>query len=165
MTKQLSFLGRDNINKSEIWHLFIDGAARGNPGPAGIGVYLIYNKNPIGKKAVYLGKKTNNQAEYFSLIVGLLFAQNHMKFQDLLNIKSDSELLVRQIGGYYSVKSPNLIKLHKIAKDLLSKIDFVIEHIPRERNKIADKLANEAIDKKYIPENGILSILKNYGIY
>lgn len=126
--------------------LYTDGAARGNPGPAGAGAYIC---TPDGKAvaeiAEYLGETTNNVAEYKGLLYGLeklieLGAQD-------VEIRADSELMVRQLNGQYKVKHPNLIPLYREALDLLRKIpSFKIMHIRREQNAEADRLSNEAID-------------------
>jgi ribonuclease HI len=124
----------------------IDGASRGNPGPAS---YALILKDPAGKVVFQLGKKigreTNNVAEYFALLAALDYAAKHgIKG---LRIRSDSELLVRQMQGRYKVKSPNLKPLHERASKLAHQLEyFVIEHIPRELNRDADALANLALD-------------------
>lgn len=124
----------------------IDGASRGNPGPAS---YALILKDPAGKVVFQLGKKigreTNNVAEYFALLAALDYAAKHgIKG---LRIRSDSELLVRQMQGRYKVKSPDLKPLHERASKLARQLEyFVIEHIPRELNRDADALANLALD-------------------
>ena len=92
----------------------------------------------------FLGIKTNNEAEYLALLLGLFL----FKKQGPLVIMSDSELLVRQISGIYKVKSPNLIKLHELALEMLKELDYKIYHIDRSKNKEADKLANQGIERK-----------------
>lgn len=124
----------------------IDGASRGNPGPASYAVIL---KDPAGKVIFQLGKKigreTNNVAEYYALLAALDFAANHGIRG--LRVRSDSELLVRQMQGRYKVKSPELKPLHERASRLARQFEyFVIEHVPRELNRDADALANLALD-------------------
>ena len=124
-----------------------DGGARGNPGPAGYGVLI---QDQSGKKVAhlsqYLGHQTNNFAEYQGLIAALEYALQHGP--KALKLISDSELLVRQIKGIYKVKNPTLKDLHARAKELIAQLDwFQIGHAPREHNRDADRLANEAMDK------------------
>ena len=125
----------------------IDGGSRGNPGPASYGVVI---RDPRGevvaKLKKYIGRTTNNVAEYYGLIAALDYAQQHGI--RALRVESDSELLVRQMQGRYKVKSPELRPLferaHKMAQAFES---FRIEHVYRERNAEADALANEALDE------------------
>jgi len=128
--------------------LYTDGAARGNPGPAGAGAYICTESGEVvAEIAEYLGETTNNVAEYEGLLAGLrkLVA---MGAQDV-EIRADSELMVRQLNGQYRVKHPNLIPLHREAKGLLQKIPSVkIQHVRREMNKEADRLSNLAIDNR-----------------
>jgi ribonuclease HI len=128
-------------------HAHIDGGARGNPGPAGYGVVL---QDESGRKVAalseYLGRQTNNFAEYQGLIAALEYAlKNGPK---ALKVISDSELLVRQIKGIYKVKNATLRDLHARAKELIAQLEwFSIGHALREQNREADRLANEAMDK------------------
>lgn len=124
----------------------IDGASRGNPGPAS---YALILKDPSGKVVFQLGKKlgrqTNNVAEYYALLAALDYAVGHGI--RALRIRSDSELLVRQMKGRYKVKSADLKPLHERALKLARQLEyFVIEHILREMNREADALANQALD-------------------
>lgn len=125
----------------------IDGAARGNPGPAGIGVMILEEGGPFERKVwEYIGEVTNNVAEYQALLLALREA-GRLKAAKV-KIRSDSELLVRQVDGRYRVKHPRLIELHSEARDLMKIIpSFQIEHIRRELNAQADALANRAIDE------------------
>jgi ribonuclease HI len=126
---------------------FIDGGARGNPGPAGYGVVV---QDESGKKVAalseYLGHQTNNFAEYQGLIAALEYAiANGHK---ALKVISDSELLVRQIKGIYKVNNLVLRDLHGRAKELIAQLDwFSIGHVLRGHNEEADRLANAAMDK------------------
>ncbi len=126
----------------------IDGAARGNPGPAGIGV-VIYdeNDNVIREVGEYIGHTTNNVAEYTALIRGL---EESLKLgAKSIVIQTDSELLARQITGVYKVKAPHLIELFSAARSLLIKFaDAKIGHVYRNENTHADKLASEAAHRK-----------------
>lgn len=125
----------------------IDGGARGNPGPAGYGVVL---QDESGKKIdtlhEYLGAQTNNFAEYSGLVAALEYALSH-NFRTL-KVRSDSELLVKQIKGEYKVRSEALFDVYREAKDLIRKLDsFHIQHVYREQNREADRLANLAMDQ------------------
>ncbi len=131
---------------SGVYTANIDGASRGNPGPA---AYAVVMRDANGKAVLELGKKlgreTNNVAEYYSLLAALDYAAAHGVAA--LRIRSDSELLVRQIQGRYRVKSPDLKPLHERAVKLIRQFSyFAIEHVPREMNREADNLANAALD-------------------
>jgi len=128
--------------------LYIDGGARGNPGPAGAGGVLFDSANKkIGEFKKYLGETTNNQAEYQGLILGLKLARENKITK--LSIFMDSELIVKQVRGEYKVKNEGLKPLFEKVMKLLSKFSkYKITHILRGRNKLADALVNEAIDTK-----------------
>src|SRR5271156_1022524 len=130
----------------------IDGASRGNPGPASYAVVL---RDPAGKIALELakniGRETNNVAEYFALLAALDYAASHNIAA--LRVRSDSELLVRQMQGRYKVKSPDLKPLHERASKLSRQLQyFAIEHVRRELNRDADALANVALDSAGVPK-------------
>lgn len=137
-----------NGEKPHKYELYVDGASRNNPGPAGAGLYLVRDGVSVEERGIYLGVKTNNQAEYLALLLGAYYAEQHMKEGDSLVIKADSELMVRQISGVYRVKNPELARIYASIRRLLQELHYTIQHIPREQNKIADKLANMGIDKK-----------------
>lgn len=131
--------------------IHIDGAARGNPGPAGIGVMLEAGDGLLRQAFCrYIGEATNNVAEYEALLLALKEAG---KLQPaVVKIRSDSQLLVRQIQGRYRVRNPRLAALYAQALDLIHQLSAVncrlsIEHIGRELNHQADALANRAIDE------------------
>jgi len=126
--------------------LYADGAARGNPGPAGIGVVIEDERGRVLKEVSrFVGQKTNNQAEYLALIQGLEEAAEYQA--DAVLVRLDSELLVRQLRGEYKVKSPLLKPLWNQVQTLLARYKVVgIEHIERGYNRAADRLANRAID-------------------
>ncbi|WP_353684807.1 ribonuclease HI family protein [Thermodesulfovibrio sp. 3907-1M] len=122
--------------------LYCDGASRGNPGDAGIGCLIILDNKKI-EISEYIGKTTNNVAEYTALIRGLEETLKQ-KVQEI-EIFSDSELLVRQINGVYKVRNKKLIPLYEKVKELLTKFKkYQIFHVYREENFIADRLAKEA---------------------
>ncbi len=131
--------------------LHTDGASRGNPGDAGLGVLMEDESGHIVKKlARYLGHATNNQAEYAAMIAGLREASG--LGAEELSIYADSELLVKQLNGQYRVKNPELQVMHAEAKSLIAGYRrVVIEYVPRAMNAEADALANEAIDKRLGP--------------
>lgn len=126
--------------------LFTDGGARGNPGPAAIGgVLTIKDKNFTFSE--YIGETTNNQAEYRALLKGLELALEH-KVEELACFL-DSELVVKQINKEYRVKDSELAKLFVKIWNLAQKFKKItFSHVPREMNKQADKLVNEALDKQ-----------------
>ncbi len=126
--------------------LFCDGASRGNPGDAGIGCLIIYNGKEI-KISEYIGKTTNNVAEYTALIRGL---EESLKLGITeIEIFSDSELLVLQLKGVYKVRNQKLIPLYMRVLELLNQFKkYQILHIYREENTVADELAKEASTRK-----------------
>ena len=125
----------------------IDGGSRGNPGPAAYGVVIANEKGEVvARLKKYIGQNTNNVAEYFALIAALDYAHTHGI--RALRVESDSELLVKQIRGQYKVKSADLRPLHERAKKMSQALEsFRIEHVYREHNREADKLANQALDE------------------
>ncbi|GAB4228005.1 MAG: ribonuclease HI family protein [Deltaproteobacteria bacterium] len=125
----------------------IDGASRGNPGPAGIGAVVEFGDARAAKELCdYIGETTNNVAEYRALLMALEEAGRHACAS--LTVFSDSELLVRQMRGEYKVKSRHLLPLHEEARRRLRRFPAVrILHVPREENRRADLLANLAIDR------------------
>jgi ribonuclease HI len=132
--------------------VYTDGAARGNPGPAGIGVVIEDDRGRVLKEVSrFVGRKTNNQAEYIALIQGLEAAAEYQA--DAVQVRSDSKLLVHQLRGEYKVKSPLLKPLRIKAWELLTRYKVVdIEHIERDYNRAADSLANQAIDAAPLDE-------------
>ena len=124
----------------------IDGAARGNPGPAAYGVVVRRpNGTPQESLGKYIGRQTNNVAEYYALIAALDYAAaNGIR---RLRVYSDSQLIVNQIKGLYKVKHPDLRPLHERAKKQAAGLEsFTIQYVPREQNREADDLANAALD-------------------
>jgi len=125
---------------------YVDGASRGNPGPAGFGAYLQTDDGEIIEVCGYLGTTTNNVAEYAGLIEALAVAQSEGASE--VEVISDSLLLVQQMLGRYRVKHPNLIPLHQKARDMARHFRrFSIRHTLRAGNKNADRLANLAVDR------------------
>ena len=125
--------------------IYIDGGSRGNPGDAGAGAYFELDHQAWRGLYQYLGRQTNNYAEYAALLLALQYALQ--QGFPTVAIRADSQLLVRQMTGIYRVKDPVLQRLHSEAKRLLGRFErFSIQHIPRERNRKADALANKALD-------------------
>ena len=136
-------LGETAILKVTAW---VDGASRGNPGPAGYGVFMKTDRGEVIEISGSLGTTTNNVAEYSGLIEALETAA--AEGADEVEIISDSELLVKQMLGAYRVKHPNLVPMFQKAKTIASKFRrFKIRHTLRAGNKDADRLANEAVDR------------------
>jgi ribonuclease HI len=133
-------------------HAFIDGASRGNPGESGIGLLV---KDADGRRIIsveaYIGRTTNNIAEYTALLALLRrMRKNPPKAGSRLVVHSDSELMVRQLNREYKVKDQHLKKFHQKVLKVLDDIpfEFELKHIPRELNAEADRLANNGIDSK-----------------
>jgi len=126
--------------------LHTDGGSRGNPGPGGYGIVLMDESGRvIAERGKFIGRTTCNEAEYAGLIAGLEEARTHGASEIL--IRSDSQLLVRQIQGEYKVKSRRLMPLFLRAREMLQEFAaWRAEHVPREQNSRADALANEAMD-------------------
>ncbi len=126
---------------------YIDGGARGNPGPAGYGVRIENEQGAlVSEFNGFLGSATNNVAEYNGLVAALKYAQQHGHTH--VHIKSDSELLVKQMRGEYRVRNAGLQPLYEEARAIARNIGRVtFEHVRREQNKDADRLANLAMDE------------------
>jgi ribonuclease HI len=127
--------------------VFFDGAAKGNPGPAGIGIIFYRKNNEVVREiSHFIGIKTNNQAEYEALLATLKEAEDFPTTK--LILRTDSELLYRQMLGIYKVRNYKLKKYHQHAIEMLASLpNAKIEFIPREENRAADRLANQAIKK------------------
>lgn len=126
--------------------IYTDGGARGNPGPAGIGVVIWFGNELAGRHKSYIGEATNNQAEYKAVILALLEAKK--LGAEEAECFLDSELVVKQLNREYKVKDKDLAPLFVQVWNLslgFKKVTF--QHVPREKNKEADKLVNEAIDE------------------
>jgi len=134
--------------KEETLYIFADGGARGNPGPAAIGVVLLDKKGEkVEEISKYIGNATNNVAEYLAVIYGLQEAVYRKTSRVILNL--DSQLVARQLTGEYKVRDQNLKKFFDLVLNLFrgfNKVDIV--EIPREKNKRADTLVNKAINLK-----------------
>ena len=126
--------------------LHCDGAARGNPGPAGVGVHIAdEDGTTVAEIAEGIGEATNNVAEYTAAIRGLERARELGATE--VHLRSDSKLLVEQMAGRWKIKNKNLMRLHREVRALAEGFERVTyEHVPRERNVEADRLANEGVD-------------------
>jgi ribonuclease HI len=126
---------------------YIDGGSRGNPGPAGYGVQIVDDEGTVVAELYsFVGQTTNNVAEYRGLLAALEWAVE--RSLQTLHVRSDSELLVKQLRGEYRVKNPGLQPLYQDACRLVRRVGHVtFEHVRREMNKQADRLANLAMDE------------------
>jgi len=134
-----------------ILRCYTDGGARGNPGPAGIGVYIcLVDKTPIASYYEYLQEQTNNFAECFAVFRLAQLLVKRCGFATKIEIYLDSELVTKQLRGEYKIKNEQLKEIHSKIRTVLSHITVPISynHILREYNSIADSLANKAIDSK-----------------
>jgi ribonuclease HI len=131
--------------------IYIDGASKGNPGPAGIGAIICQGDAVLKNISQFIGNATNNIAEYTALIYALQEAL--ILKAEALQINTDSELLCRQLRKEYKIKSPNIVGLYNQATHLISAFKEVkVQHIPREKNRGADKLATQAV-KRQVAKN------------
>ena len=138
---------RTSAQAADIVYAHCDGGARGNPGPSGYGAVLATaDGTTLAELSEFLGNRTNNYAEYSGLLGVLAWALDNSKPH--LRVVSDSELMVKQIQGKYKVNSPDLRPLFDEAKRRIARLDtFQITHALRHKNKDADRLANEAMDR------------------
>jgi ribonuclease HI len=126
-------------------HVYFDGASRGNPGPAAVGWVIVSGDGIVGEGADTIGETTNNRAEYEALIRALKVARDY-GFEEV-DVRGDSELIVRQVRGEWDTNDPGLRERRVRVRELLATFDrWSLEHVPREINDRADRLANEALD-------------------
>ena len=124
----------------------VDGGSRGNPGPAGYGVSIVREDGALVELKASIGSATNNVAEYNGLLAALRWAE--AAGVSTLLVRADSELMVKQMTGVYRVKNPGLLPLYEEARALVRRIGRVtFEHVRRDLNQEADRLANEAMDE------------------
>jgi len=130
-----------------MFKLYFDGASRKNPGPASYGFVIYSNEgDTVYKGKKYIGNTTNNVAEYAGLFCGLQYCVENKITK--LNVYGDSNLILNQVMGKYKVKSPNLKPFHDEIMELIPHFDTItFEHVYRKNNKVADALANEALDE------------------
>lgn len=143
--------GGSEAEEKPAWHrlrVYSDGAARGNPGPSGAGAVLVEPAGQvIDRLGKFLGVQTNNYAEYMGLLLGLRRARD-LGVREV-EVFADSELMIRQLGGQYQVKSKSLRPLYDEALKLLNDFSRVkLVHVPREMNKAADEMSNRAITER-----------------
>ncbi|GAB7094455.1 ribonuclease HI [Halolamina litorea] len=128
-------------------HVYFDGASRGNPGPAAVGWAIVTSDGIVAEGGERIGRATNNQAEYEALLRALRAARD--LGIDELDIRGDSQLVVKQLRGEWNTNDPDLKEKRVTARELLRRFDrWGIEHVPREINDRADDLANEALDDR-----------------
>ena len=146
---------KEGEKEDRVLVLYVDGASKGNPGKAGAGVLVTNHKGTkITEISRYLGEKTNNEAEYWALLIGLREAKQ--LGGRTIRAFTDSELMEKQINGLYRVRNMNLRSLHRaVVETLRGFSSFSIESIPREQNQEADRLANEAIRRRIAREKEI----------
>jgi ribonuclease HI len=126
-------------------HVYFDGASRGNPGPGAIGWVVVSGDGIVDEGGETIGETTNNRAEYEALIRALEAARDHGI--DEVDVRGDSELIVKQVRGAWNTNDPDLRERRVRARELLETFDrWSLEHVPREINDRADELANEALD-------------------
>lgn len=162
--KQMSCFSHEQDLRSvgTVWKVWIDGAARNNPGPAGAGVVIEKNGELLLARGFFLGKKTNNQAEYYALLLSLFFLEQLTSPDDLIHIYSDSQLLVKQLTGEYKVKDGVLRAMHQCARAFLRTRHYRTHHVLREANARADTLANEGIDRALGVPGGFTAFCERY---
>jgi ribonuclease HI len=151
-------------NETHSWIIHIDGASRNNPGKAGAGIVMKKDGEVVSREGFYLGIKTNNQAEYYALLLTLFFVHRYAHSHDLIRIASDSELLVKQMAGSYKIKHEGLKPLFRLAQSLMSAYTINIMHVVREDNVEADAMANKGIDSKKPVPTAFIAMLQEHGI-
>ncbi len=141
------------MDNGSVLKVFTDGGARGNPGPAAIGVVIKNQRGEIiHQKGQCIGQKTNNEAEYYALIYALQWLKDNLDNFDgalMINFFLDSKMIVNQMAGNYKVKAPNLKPLFNEAKKIeieLGSVPIRYSHIQRDLNKLADRQVNLALD-------------------
>ncbi len=159
--QQQSILPQKDVHT---WAIHIDGASRNNPGKAGAGIVMRKDGEVVSREGFYLGIKTNNQAEYYALLLSLFFVHRYAHPDDLIRIASDSELLVKQIAGRYKIKNEGLKPLFALAQTLLNTYTIKIMHVMREDNVEADEMANKGVDSKKPVPKAFKTLLEEHRI-
>jgi ribonuclease HI len=166
--KQLDLFNNPSSSRkaeeSSTWALFVDGASRKNPGPSGAGIYIEKDGVAVIKEGYYLGIKTNNQAEYLAVLLGLFILEEHIADDDIIAIISDSQVLVRQLTGIYKVKEPHLVPLHTACNQKMHQLGATISHVLRNENSEADAMANYGVDSKQILPKKYSALLQAHDI-
>jgi ribonuclease HI len=150
--------------QKHVWWLYIDGASRNNPGPAAAGLYILKDGVPHYQDGYFLGVRTNNQAEYLSLLLGICTLKRWAAVHDSVHIFSDSQLLVRQILQVYKVKNELLKPLFRLAQQMVLQMRAELSHIPREKNIHADRMANHGLDAKKPVPSSFVTFLRAHEI-
>ena len=128
-----------------------DGGSRNNPGDAGLGVHIARSGTVLAEISEYLGKQTNNYAEYMAVIRALEWCLDHRLTDRPISLYMDSKLVVEQVSGRWKVKEPTLRPLVARVRELAAAFpEIMFAHVPRAHNKDADRLANEAMDRKQL---------------
>lgn len=146
------------------WKLYVDGASKKNPGPAGAGFCIYKDDTLIQSHGFYLGNRTNNQAEYLALLLGLFYLQRSVGSDDLVLVLTDSQLMARQLQGIYKVKNTTLQPYYKIARIWLNNLKGSIEHVLREENTQADAMANKGVKERQKMPSCFIQALAAYNI-
>ena len=133
-------------------NVYTDGGSRGNPGISGYGLVIYEDKKILYQESKFLGIKTNNEAEYSGIIAALEWIKKNKNIYQItqINFFADSQLMIRQLQGIYKVKAPTLLPLFAQVQQLLIQINLPVKYndVRREFNKLADELANQAMDKR-----------------
>ena len=137
-----------------VLNIYTDGGSRGNPGISGYGLVIYEDKQKIlYQEGKFLGVKTNNEAEYSGIIAALEWVKKNKTNYNItqLNFFADSQLMIRQLQGLYKVKAPTLLPLYAQVQQLLTQINLPTKYtdVRREFNKLADELANQAMDNRF----------------
>lgn len=132
-----------------VLNIYTDGGARGNPGPAGIGIVFFIGDKKIAELKKYIGESTNNFAEYTAVIDALDWLIENQPAAEKINFYLDSQLVVEQLNRRYKIKQKHLQELFAAVQERLAKISqpVAFHYIPRQQNKLADKLVNQALDE------------------
>ena len=146
------------------WKLFVDGASKNNPGPSGAGIYLLRDGKEVLRTGFYLGHKTNNEAEYLALLIGLCLLEQYYKSGDSVRVISDSQLLVRQLRGEYRVRKAELQPLCALGRHFLIRYKADIAHVLRTDNVVADLMANRGVDKKEPVPEAMVRFFQKHGV-
>lgn len=165
-SEQFDIVNEERCDKSPktAYKIYIDGASRNNPGLSGAGFSLSRDGKALCEQGFFVGIKTNNQAEYYALLLGLFFTKEYAQKGDTILIYSDSQLLVRQMTGIYRVKDETLKKMQSLAQLFMKDYSISFCHVLREYNVKADLLANRGIDKSVPLPKKFLDMLQHYNI-
>lgn len=155
----------DNTHSGHVWKLYVDGASRNNPGPSGAGVHIVKDARTIEKIGFFLGVKTNNEAEYLALLIGVFILKQYVAKADQVYIISDSQLLVKQLLGQYRVKTDTLRPFFNLAFAMVKDMNAQMVHVLRAENSVADKMANWGITHKVALPADFLTLLSHHALF